>query len=109
MNHSRAQETAKSVGEYVDRGGFQNFELGDTDDTVKDILDAIYDQKGDYFQPNVTIYTEAHKFSGTVIQVNNRYVVLLDYDRIGPRNAAVRAMHVIELAEVVGITALALQ
>lgn len=109
MSVVNAQETARSVDEYVERGGFQNFELRDTDDTIKDILDAIYEQKGDYFQPNVTIYTEAHKFTGTVIQVNNRYVVLLDYDRTGPRNAVIRAMHVVELDDVVGITATALQ
>ena len=102
---SSAQETARSVDQYVDRGGFQAYELGDTDDNIHDVLNFIYENRGDYFRPDVIVYTEAHKFTGKVIQITDRYVVLLEYMRTGPRNATIEAMHVVERDDIVGITA----
>lgn len=105
FENSFAQETARTVDQYIDRGGFQAYELGDTDDNIHDVLNFIYENRGDYFRPDVILYTQSHSFKGKVIQVTDRYVVLLDYVRTGPRNAAIEAMHVVERNDIVAVTA----
>jgi hypothetical protein len=102
---ANAQESAKSFDDYVDRGGFKAFEFGDLDDTYEDIIKAIYRDKGNYFKSNITIYTESHAFTGSVIQVTDRIVVMLDQTRTGPRDTDVKALHVISLNDVTGVTA----
>ena len=105
---SRTTISTKSAGDtygYVGSGGFRNYELGSTDDNIEDVLDLIYNDKGELFAENVTLYTEAQKFSGTVIQVTNQYVVVLDQTRISARETRVNAMHVIERDEIIGVTA----
>lgn len=100
--------TTKSASDtrgYISSGGFRNYEIGNTDDNIEDILQLIYNEKGEIFGGNVTLYTDDHTFTGTVLQVTNRYIVMLDQTQIGPRTNRVNAMHVIERGKVIGVTA----
>lgn len=100
-----AQESASDLKSYVERGGFKAFEFSDLDDTYEDIIKAIYSDKGNYFKSSITVYTESHAFTGSVIQVTDRIVVMLDQTRTGPRDTDVKALHVISLKDVTGVTA----
>lgn len=105
---SNAQDTqsAKMVETYIDRGGFQAFELDSTDNDIKDVIEKLYGQKGEYFEPNFTIHTEGgSSFTGTVIQITDHYVVLLDQTRSAPRNTDLKALHVVERSEIVSVSA----
>lgn len=105
--HSLAQlETAKTVDTYIDRGGFEAFELDGPLNDPKDVIEKIYQQKGEYFEPNITVTTEGGtEFTGTVIQITGNYVVLLDQTRTGPRTTNLNALHVVERKEIVAVSA----
>lgn len=98
------QESAIELEAYVARGGFKVYEFNDTRN-YSSILEELYESKGRLFKSNVTVYTYSHAFTGSIIQVSGSYVVMLDKTRTGPRETDVKAVHIIDIEDIIGVTA----
>lgn len=102
-------QSAKKAHDYVAAGGFRNFEIKKTDDRIKDVLDTLYTSQGNIWSSAVTLYTDEHTFTGTVIQVTDSFVVLLNQTRVAPRESRVDDIHVIARSKVIGVSAKAVR
>ncbi|MBL4805072.1 MAG: hypothetical protein JKY71_09420 [Alphaproteobacteria bacterium] len=102
------QESAAELDAYAARGGFHVYEFNDTRN-YSSVLEELYETKGHLFKSDVTVYTRSHAFTGSIIQVSGSYVVMLDKTRTGPRETDVKAVHIIDIEDITGVTAYTLK